>query len=273
NSALSDAVHAFSVQVLEPQEGTFDRSSKVVDALQAVRQGLNRQADQSAATSTPKPNDGGFAPIKKWIATKLGWETPTGNWSMGQAILMNSTVGLGVGVDDGSVNPVIMFKNMGDYLMTISEACYGAVTAFKVSGAGKAIEAIGDSALVKAAPGGGVVSGVASAISGLISMLWVLAGAFMLIGIVMSIYIPLVPYLTWMGGLVQYFVVVMEGLVAAGIGALSHMEAEGDGMGQRTERFYIFLLNAVARPALMLLVRIPRDPGHRSALMADSIPP
>lgn len=254
NSALNDAVHAFAVQVLDPQEGTFDRNSQVADALKAVRQGIRKQADQSASSSTPQNDEGGsFAPIKKWIATKLGWETPTGNWSMGQAILMNSSFGLGVGAEDGAVNPVIMFKNMGDYLMVVGEACYGAVAAFKVSGVGKAVEAVGDSSLAKSIPGVSQVSNAASLVSGLLSVLMMVAGAFLLIGTVMSVYIPLVPYLTWMGALVQYFVVVVEGLVAAAIGALSHMEAEGDGMGQRTERFYIFLLNALARPALMLL--------------------
>ena len=62
----------------------------------------------------------------------------------------------------------------------------------------------------------------------------------------------MIPFLVWMGGVVQYAVVVCQGLVGAPIAALSHLETEGEGMGQRSEAGYMFLLNVTFRPALML---------------------
>jgi conjugal transfer/type IV secretion protein DotA/TraY len=247
NSAISDAVRSVSFEVHDPSAQSMDSLGMANEAIAALRKGISAKSGQSPGSSSDKDSSG-FAAVKAWIGAKIG--APTGNWSVGQWIVNGSIGGL---TDDGHVNPIIMFKNMGDYLMTFSETIYGAVAAFKVSGVGKAAEALGNSSLAKAIPGVSSVSDAASIISGLLSVLLMVAGAFLFIGTVMSVYIPLVPYLTWMGALIQYFVVVVEGLVAAGIGALSHMEAEGEGMGQRTERFYIFLLNATARPALMLL--------------------
>lgn len=47
--------------------------------------------------------------------------------------------------------------------------------------------------------------------------------------------------------------IFFEGLVAARIWVFAHLDAEGEGMGQRAERGYIFILNMLFRPFLMVL--------------------
>ncbi|MFP5445662.1 MAG: DotA/TraY family protein, partial [Betaproteobacteria bacterium] len=78
-------------------------------------------------------------------------------------------------------------------------------------------------------------------------------GALFAVGALMSLYFPFIPFIAWMGGLVQYVTIFFEGLVAAPIWAFAHLDVEGEGMGQRAERGYIFILNMLFRPFLMIL--------------------
>lgn len=76
---------------------------------------------------------------------------------------------------------------------------------------------------------------------------WILFG----IGAVMALYLPMVPFITWFAGLVSYSAVVVEGIIAAPLHALSHIDGQGEGMGQRAGHGYLFLLNVLFRPLLM----------------------
>ena len=53
--------------------------------------------------------------------------------------------------------------------------------------------------------------------------------------------------------LLSYFSSVVEGLVAAQVWAFSHLNSDGEGMGQKTERGYIYMLNMLLRPSLMVM--------------------
>ena len=69
----------------------------------------------------------------------------------------------------------------------------------------------------------------------------------------MSIYIPLIPFITWMGAVLAYVAFMIEGLAGALLHALSHLDGDGEGLGQRTTHGYMFYINALARPALMII--------------------
>jgi conjugal transfer/type IV secretion protein DotA/TraY len=45
---------------------------------------------------------------------------------------------------------------------------------------------------------------------------------------------------------------VVEGILAATVWAFSHIDLDGDGMGRRTEKGYLHLINVLFRPALMV---------------------
>ena len=46
---------------------------------------------------------------------------------------------------------------------------------------------------------------------------------------------------------------MIEGLAGATLHAMSHLDGDGDGMGQRTAHGYMFYINALARPGLMII--------------------
>lgn len=72
-------------------------------------------------------------------------------------------------------------------------------------------------------------------------------------GAVLSIYIPMLPFIIWFGGIVSWYAVVGEAMVAAPLWAMTHLDGDGDGMGQRTTHGYIFLLNVMFRPVFMVI--------------------
>lgn len=72
-------------------------------------------------------------------------------------------------------------------------------------------------------------------------------------GVVFAFYVPMIPMIVWYGGILSWFIVVIEAVVAAPLWMLAHMEAEGEGMGEKTAHGYMFLLNLFFRPALMVI--------------------
>ncbi len=175
-----------------------------------------------------------------------GARTATGNCSLGQRIVQGAINTASSGTGGGAiVNPIIMFKNMGDGVLTLSSGLTVAVATAKM------VPFSGDGVVDQVAqnvPGVGMPAKIANKIA---SLAWVLP-YLVVLGLLMSIYIPMIPFITWMGGITQYVVIFCQGIVGMPIAAFAHLDAEGDGMGRRTEAGYMFVLNVTFRPALML---------------------
>ena len=116
---------------------------------------------------------------------------------------------------------------------------------------GKAVGAVGD------VFSGGVLGAIKEGAKGMMEAL----GPFIIMmivtlfffGAVLSIYIPMLPFIIWFGGIVSWYAVVGEAMVAAPLWAMTHLDGDGDGMGQRTTHGYIFLLNVMFRPVFMVI--------------------
>jgi len=63
----------------------------------------------------------------------------------------------------------------------------------------------------------------------------------------------MVPFIVWFGGVINWLVVVGESIIAAPLWAMTHMNGEGEGIGHRSSHGYIFLLNVMVRPLLMVI--------------------
>lgn len=182
--------------------------------------------------------------------------TPTGNSSWGQGVVDevisfagSGSAGSGLSMAGlaGSVpivNPVIMSKNLGDWMMSSAEAgtVAGALLGGRITGVVSKVAGVVAGPVAAAFDGGG----------GVISIHELMVAIF-LVGALFSIYIPMIPFIHWWGGLTQYVVSVFEGLAAAPLWAFSHLDAEGEGLGARAERGYLFLMNVLFRPALMVI--------------------
>lgn len=72
-------------------------------------------------------------------------------------------------------------------------------------------------------------------------------------GTMLSVYLPLVPYVVWLGAIFSWVVVVIEGVVAAPLWAFAHLDTDGEGMGQKAAHGYGFLFQILFRPILMVV--------------------
>jgi conjugal transfer/type IV secretion protein DotA/TraY len=168
--------------------------------------------------------------------------------------IVNYMVGVDAGAEArGTVNPLIKMKNLGDYTLGAAETALGIyVTAKVATSVADGLNAAG--VAVKVA---NFFTGVADTIKGLLDaispiILLILIPLFV-IGAGLSIYLPLVPFIVWFGAIINWLVIVCEAVIAAPLWAMTHLGDDGDGMGQRTGHGYIFLLNVMVRPILMVI--------------------
>lgn len=258
NAALADAARSLEFAVVwpQPRPGVFGLQAEA-DVVEQLRSAWAR-AEAADAQSVGEGQGDAWARFKRFVGRQLGIETPTGNWSLGQTIVAKLTGGVTSGTGGGDlVNPITAAKNVGDYLMTLGQAML-------IAPAEQVFDRAADAAQAKAAAWslGGPVGKVGSlgagmaaeAFEGLSDMVKPLAVGLFIIGAFLALYIPLIPFITWFSGLVQYACVVGEAVVAAPLWALAHMDSDGDdGLGgPRTARGYLYLLNVLFRPALML---------------------
>ncbi|MBP0588710.1 DotA/TraY family protein [Paraburkholderia sp. LEh10] len=154
----------------------------------------------------------------------------------------------------GSTNPLIGMKNLGDDILNTGWTALGAYAGAKaIAGAAKESMA-GKIADVFTAGVSGLLTGAGDGLlSALTPFIVIILVTLFFFGAMLSIYIPMLPFLIWFGGIVSWYAVVGESVVAAPLWAFAHLDGDGEGMGQRTTHGYIFLLNVMFRPVFMML--------------------
>ncbi|HET9642048.1 MAG TPA: DotA/TraY family protein [Burkholderiaceae bacterium] len=152
----------------------------------------------------------------------------------------------------GQMNPLIKMKNIGDYILVVGETALGSyVVAKAIAKVKDGMSLTGLAAKVANAVTsiGDALQGVLDALSPFVIMMVI---AFFVIGAMLSVYLPLVPFVVWFGAAINWLVVVGEAVIAAPLWALTHLSGEGDGFGDRTTYGWVFLLNVIVRPILMV---------------------
>lgn len=189
-----------------------------------------------------------------------GKPTDTGNCSVGQKIVELMVGRMTAGSGDGSsgtgsgrmIDPIIAAKNVGDYFMVTGEtmilasALMGSASAddeknLLQKGASTVFSTVGKFTMF-----GNLVAALGS-------MLPIIGGILFSVGALLSLYIPMVPFIHWVTALVQYMSIVVESLAAAPLWSFAHLQPDGEGMGQRSERGYLYLLMLLFKPILMVI--------------------
>lgn len=258
NAALADAAQGPSISFNDPTmagNGMSTLSAAAADAVNIAVAKENQSRSEAKAEGADKEvlnNAIQDFCVKSGLMGSVD-STATGNCSLGQAIVSGVIKTAAVGSGGGDlINPVIAMKNIGDAVMNFSSGIIGTVAIAKM---------IMKTPLAKGFDGmTGMVSKVmsmmpsgASQSSGGGFSFTTLAWMLLLCGAFLSLYLPLIPFITWMGAIIAYVASMFEGLVGAQLHSLSHLDTQGDGMGQRTSHGYIFMINALFRPALMVI--------------------
>ena len=187
-------------------------------------------------------------------------------WNIGQTILNLSLGALVTGNQQPGINnlslidPIISAKNIGDYLMTAGSALLvmptvvnwvGQAAARVAQGAGVAATIFGKG--TPASIGGAAVAGLGTAAGFILEHSTTIGWLFLIVGAILALYIPLVPFLNWVSAMVQYVATVVQAFVAAPIWALAHMDMDEEGMGGRSEKGYVWILFVLFKPSLMVI--------------------
>lgn len=150
---------------------------------------------------------------------------------------------------------------MAAYGNDIIAAAIGAKTAFDLLKASAAAIGAGADAhlLGKAA---NWLTGVPAATSAFVNSLLeslsplvlLLVGALFAAGVLLAFYIPAVPFVIWLSGVIGWLLLVVESLVAAPLWIVGHALPEGEGFaGEHGRRGYMLFLGILVRPFLMLM--------------------
>lgn len=197
--------------------------------------------------------------------------TATGNTSLGQYILGGVISGLGGSSStgaSGTVNPIIVFKNIGDNSLALVSAGFAAYEAAKLAKQAKNLTPVGAAAglagavvektLDTAASNAKPKSGLSSILSSLTTEAATGGGAVFLTAMyalfaaaaIMAFYLPMLPFIQWVASLAHWFITIVESFLGASLWALAHFDADGEGMGQRASYGYMYLLSNFARPII-----------------------
>ncbi len=71
-------------------------------------------------------------------------------------------------------------------------------------------------------------------------------------GVTLSTYVPMIPFITWMASVANWFVLVIESIIAAPIFGVAHVHPDGDDAVGKAGQGYMMILSLVMRPTLML---------------------
>lgn len=233
--------------IIEPSGSGVGEALGFVNEDQALMQarmdGAYKNDDQGKMTDFGDGND-------DWISKIF---TPITNGAL------NTIASLGSGSSSSHVvNPVVYSQQLGDYIINGTVGAlftWGAINSAAGVAEGAA-KGVGDS-IVGFFGGGviakGVVGGVTALLAAVSPFVTLGIAALFVFGIVLSVYIPLIPFITWWSAVIQWFVVVAESIVASPLLAFAHLDADGEGLGQRTQYGYVFAINVLLRPALMVM--------------------
>lgn len=271
NAGIADATKGPEVVYTAPTVSSRSMfATEARDALAAADQRLqeakvNIGASQSSGTQALLDSSLHDTCAAMGLSNLIG--TTTGNCSLGQGIvsaaLRATAIGSGGGGNGGTlsldsagfVNPIIMMKNVGDYVMATATSILAIAPLLEAgSWAAKGISSIlGLASVVAPNPATGAAASATGMAAALMSVATTIAMAMLVVGALMSVYIPLIPFITWIGAIVAYAASMIEGLAGASLHAMAHLDGTGEGLGQRTQQGYLFMLNAVLRPGLMLI--------------------
>lgn len=237
NTKLSDAVAAKAGVYSAAANGDPAMMNLYLTALAAYK------AQQATSTYTPPIGATSTGEYTRAAVAEDPIKVIGSAFSAPGQRFVNFLVNLNAGGEGlGQVNPLIKMKNIGDYTIAVAD------TGLAVLAAAKSAEIA--SKWINIGGIGQKISGVISKLSPIIMMIVV---ALFLIGGALSIYLPLVPTIIWFGAAINWLIVVGEAVIAAPLWAVTHLRGDGgDGLGHHSTHGWIFLLNVMIRPLLMV---------------------
>lgn len=144
-----------------------------------------------------------------------------------------------------NTNPIIRAKNLGNSMIT-----WGWSTLGVGLGAGGIAGLAGGNVFGKLA---GTDVAILSGMTLVAPFLFALCFSLISTGFALAGYLPMVPYIIWMGSMVGFCIILIEAIYAAPLWAFTHIIPDGDGVVGRGGQGYMLALSLMMRPALMVM--------------------
>lgn len=183
-----------------------------------------------------------------WTPSSYGGSGGSTNTLNGNGSAFSSS---GAVNDNHSV--IMQLKGKGDAILDLAGLVWAGYIIAKIVVAGADANLF-----VKAADyvtgGGGKTSALMAALEAISAFVFTSVMSLIGIGIVLSIIIPLTPFMLWVMGIAGLMVLIIESLVASVIWAVMLMHPSGEGItSDQSRQGLMILLNLFMRPALMLM--------------------
>ncbi|WP_282610807.1 DotA/TraY family protein [Pantoea ananatis] len=147
------------------------------------------------------------------------------------------------------INPLIKMQTIGDYTLDATETALAAYTLTLAAASTADNSVLGKVGGMLFVNPGAVVKDVLTELSPPFYFVMLLLFA---VGFSLAVFLPAVPFLYWMVGVFNWLVSVMVGCAAGPMWSATHLGAEED-KGSRSAYGYIFLIDMILRPSLMVL--------------------
>ncbi|MFP3276726.1 MAG: DotA/TraY family protein [Paraburkholderia sp.] len=224
----------------------------------SVMASYNQQIQQDASVSAGGSGTSTAAAGSNLYTGTSDPQSLLSHWFPGQDLLSEVTALISGATQTGAnapvqLNPLIAMKSVGDYIVSAGMSMLGSyIGQAPDKTAGSQIgnitttvaNALGSSTASKAAG-----NGAKDAIGPFVVVMVI---TLLFFGVMLSVYMPMLPFIIWFSGVVSWFMVVAEAMVASPLWAMTHLDGDGEGLGQRTQHGYVFLLNVMLRPVFMV---------------------
>ena len=236
NDSVQLAVNAMpaSTSVGIDQKETQEALIGFKDAMLVAEEFLMLRADAAhAAYENERANENCLKPLPTtWEAVKRCLSKPAliGIEQMTQEMSGSNT------------SHVAQVKNIGDNIITAGWALIGMNFAANFAAGTANISVLGTDA----------GTGLSDAVKSLGFLISFLTLALLSAGMMLAFYIPMIPFIAWITGMIKWVVSVTEALIAAPIFAAAHIHPDGDDAIGRAGPGYMIILSMICRPVLML---------------------
>ncbi|MEQ2334202.1 DotA/TraY family protein [Xanthomonas euvesicatoria pv. euvesicatoria] len=140
-----------------------------------------------------------------------------------------------------NLSHVAQMKSVGDTIMAVAWTIQGAQ--FIAAGVGGGYW--DDAVSLGSVDAGSAIQTLTPSVASVFIML-LAAGAFL------AFYVPMIPYIIWILGIIKWLTVIFESVIAAPIWAAAHVHPDGDEQVGRAGPGYMIILSVFLRPTLMV---------------------
>lgn len=153
--------------------------------------------------------------------------------------------------EDAAVNPLAEISDLGHSMINLSSAAVG--TYIVLTTGSDTIRGVAEAIPIVGRAVGTIVGVVGTALEKSSPAFWSAAGAMWLSGAGMAYLLPMLPYVYWLLVVLRFLTRLISGVLAVPLWAISHLELDGEGMGEKARPGYLLIIDVFVRPMVSVL--------------------